>query len=96
MILQCHSLESANLLTENDDSLSMAGAELKPLAKKAHQRCAFIRCCYLADALNCYGYKADCALYKKSNDLYLREKDFDEAMNRLIDTVRAKDQSLVD
>ena len=83
-------------MLENDDRMSMAGAELKPLPKKVHQRCAFIRCCYLADALNCYGYKSDCALYKKSNGLYLRERDFDEAMNSLIDNVRAKDQSLVD
>ena len=94
--MQYQGPRNANLLAESDDNLSMAGADPNPLTKKAHQRCAFIRCCYLADALNCYGYKVDCALYKKSNDLFLRSKDFDEAMNSLIDTVRAKDQSLLD
>jgi len=61
---------------------------------KRHERCAYIRCCYLADALNCYGFKADCALYLRSNRETLSSEDFDRAMNTLIDKVRARDQHL--
>ncbi|MFQ5607997.1 MAG: hypothetical protein ACE5GA_08625 [Candidatus Zixiibacteriota bacterium] len=63
---------------------------------RRHERCAFIRCCYLADELNCYGFMADCALYQRSNGALLSEEQFDRAVNDLIDTVRAKDQRLVD
>ncbi len=64
--------------------------------RKQHERCAFIRCCYLADELNCYGFKADCALYQRSNGALLPEKAFNRAVDNLIDKVRAKDERLVD
>jgi len=62
--------------------------------RRALERCAYIRCCYLADALNCFGYKADCHLYQKSNGIELKPHDFDAAMDELIDKVRARTQNL--
>jgi len=63
--------------------------------KKHHERCAYIRCCYLADELNCYGYKYDCVLFQKSNGIDRSQVEFDRAVDKLIDRVRAKDQNLV-
>lgn len=63
---------------------------------RRHERCAYIKCCYLADALGCYGFKADCVLYQRSNQEDFSVEDFDRQMNDLIDKVRAKAQSLVD
>ncbi len=57
---------------------------------KRAERCSYIRVCYLAESLNCFGYKIDCPLYQKSNGLYFDEKRFDDAMNRLINKTRAK------
>jgi|WetSurMetagenome_2_1015567.scaffolds.fasta_scaffold620600_2 hypothetical protein len=54
------------------------------------EKCAYFNCCYLADALECHGYKADCVLYKKSNNRYYTRKSFDEAVDQLIDRARAK------
>ena len=69
--------------------MSAAGA-------RKHERCAYLKCCYLADALGCYGFKSDCNLYRRSNGETLSERDFDEAMDKLIDKVRARAQHLVD
>jgi hypothetical protein len=74
--------------------LTMEQVRANPTIAKRHERCAYIRCCYLADALNCYGFKADCALYLRSNREMLSDADFDRAMNTLIDKVRAEDQNL--
>lgn len=57
---------------------------------KTANRCAFIRVCYLAEGLMCYGYKTDCVLYRRSNGEICSAVRFDEAMNRLIDRTRAK------
>lgn len=62
-------------------------------AKKA-RRCAYIRACYLAEELKCFGYKADCPLYQKSNGQYYNARRFHEAMDRLIDKTRAKYENL--
>lgn len=67
----------------------------QPVAKR-HERCAYIKCCYLADALGCYGFKADCALYRRSNGEKPLDDDFNKAMDDLIDRVRARAQQLVD
>lgn len=64
--------------------------------RRRHERCAYIKCCYLADALGCYGFKADCVLYQRSNDQTFSDEDFDREMNTLIDQVRAKAQALVE
>lgn len=57
--------------------------------KKA-ERCAYIKACYLAEELKCFGYKADCPLYKKSNGEYLNEERFNAAVDELIDKTKAK------
>lgn len=53
-------------------------------------RCAYIRACYLAEELKCFGYKTDCPLYRKCNGEYYDEGQFHEAMDRLIDKARAQ------
>lgn len=57
---------------------------------KPPSRCTYIRACYMAEELRCFGYKADCPLYRKSNGEFCSETSFHEAMNRLIDKTRAK------
>ncbi len=57
-------------------------------------RCAYIRACYLAEELKCFGYKTDCPLYQKSNGDYYNESRFHEAMDKLIDKTRAKYEDL--
>jgi len=57
-------------------------------------RCAYIRACYLAEELKCFGYKTDCPLYQKSNGDYYSEPRFNEAMDRLINRTRAKYENL--
>lgn len=54
------------------------------------EKCIYLECCYLADALECHGYKSDCVLYIKSNNRFYTRKSFDEAIDRLIDRTRAK------
>ena len=61
---------------------------------KKTERCAYIECCYLAEALECYGYKADCILYIKSNDRFYTRQAFDAAVNNLIDKAKAKHELL--
>ncbi len=53
-------------------------------------KCQYVDVCYLAEALQCYGYKLDCVLYTKSNDGKVTEEDFHSAINRLIDKTKAK------
>lgn len=62
---------------------------LKPSA-----RCAYLKACYLAEELKCFGYKTDCPLYQKSNGEYYHPARFDEAMNKLIDKTRAKHERI--
>ena len=57
--------------------------------KKA-ERCAYIKACYLAEELKCFGYKTDCPLYQKSNGEYYNEERFNAAVDKLIDKTRAK------
>ena len=80
-----------------DDTCTMK-TEASPIqpAPRRHERCAYIKCCYLADALGCYGFKADCALYRRSNGEEALDADFNRAMDDLIDRVRARAQRLVD
>jgi len=58
--------------------------------KQKSEICAYKECCYLADALECFGYKLDCVLYRKSNNRFYTRKSFDEAVDRLINKARAK------
>ncbi|MEA2031381.1 MAG: hypothetical protein U9N55_07295 [candidate division Zixibacteria bacterium] len=63
--------------------------------KKA-ERCAYIRACYLAEELKCFGYMSDCPLYQKSNGVFLSKQRFDDAMDQLIDKTRLKYENLLD
>jgi hypothetical protein len=62
--------------------------------KQKSDICAYKECCYLADALECFGYKLDCVLYRKSNNRFYTRKSFDEAVDRLINKARAKHELL--
>jgi len=53
-------------------------------------RCAYLKACYLAEELKCFGYKTDCPLYQKSTGEYFDEYRFNEAMDKLIDKTIAK------
>lgn len=53
-------------------------------------RCAYLKACYLAEELKCFGYKTDCPLYQKSSGQYFDEDQFNEAMDRLINKTLAK------
>ena len=57
---------------------------------KPANRCAYINACYMAEELKCYGYKIDCPLYQVSNGEYCSEFMFHEAMDKLIDKIKAK------
>jgi hypothetical protein len=61
---------------------------------KKPERCAYIRACYMAEELTCFGYKTDCTLYRKSNGEFFNESQFDRAMNELIDKTRARHLNL--
>ncbi|MBD3403644.1 hypothetical protein GF420_12170 [candidate division GN15 bacterium] len=57
-------------------------------------RCAYIRACYLAEELRCFGYRTDCVLYQKSNGELYSEERFHEAMDTLINKTKAKYEDL--
>ncbi len=61
---------------------------------KVAERCLYLKVCYLADELKCFGYKTDCALYQKSNDENCSEERFDEAMDKLINKTMLKYQEI--
>ena len=58
--------------------------------KKKVARCAYIKACFMAEELNCFGYKTDCPLYQKSNGMELSEERFNEALDQLINKTYAK------
>jgi hypothetical protein len=58
------------------------------------ERCAYVKVCYLAEALKCFGYKTDCVLYQKSNGEACDEHRFHEAMDTLINKTKAKYEKL--
>jgi hypothetical protein len=62
---------------------------------KEIQECAFVKVCYIAEAMDCFGYKSDCPLYKKSNAEVLSLEDFHEAVDQLIDKTKAKHFGLI-
>jgi hypothetical protein len=53
-------------------------------------KCLYVDVCYLAEALQCYGYKLDCALYTKTNKGVVTNEDFHKAINELINTTKAR------
>lgn len=59
-------------------------------------KCLYVDVCYLAEALQCYGYKLECALYTKTNKGSVTEQDFHQAINELINTTKAKNLHVLD
>jgi len=53
-------------------------------------RCTYLRECFLAEELECYGFKTDCPLYMRSNDEPCNEARFDAAMDELIRRTKQK------
>lgn len=54
------------------------------------KKCVYIDSCYLAEMLECFGYRADCALYRQSDSLISSHKSFPEALDRLIVKAKAR------
>jgi hypothetical protein len=59
-------------------------------------KCLYVDVCYLAEALQCYGYKLDCVLYTKTNKGTVTKEDFHKAINELINTTKVKHVHLLD
>jgi hypothetical protein len=57
---------------------------------KPTTRCIYIKACYLAEDLKCFGYMTDCPLFMRSNGEFCSEESFHKAMDRLIDKTRAR------
>jgi hypothetical protein len=57
-------------------------------------RCGYLKDCYLAEALECYGFKTDCPLYLRSNDEPCNEARFHAAMDDLIRRTKQKHERL--
>ena len=66
----------------------------KRLIMKKTVRCTYLKDCYLADALECFGFKTDCPLYMRANDEPCNEASFDAAMDNLILRTRQKHDRL--
>lgn len=61
---------------------------------KVAERCLYLKVCYLAEELKCFGYKTDCPLYLKSNNKPCSNERFNDAMDKLINKTMAKYQNL--
>ncbi|MCP4683871.1 MAG: hypothetical protein GY867_00330 [bacterium] len=57
-------------------------------------RCLYVDNCYLAEALECYGYKIDCPLYMRSNGEPCNDARFHAAMDRLIISTKEKHERM--
>ncbi len=70
--------------------------DMPPVTRqKKISRCAYVKVCYLTEALKCFGYKTDCVLFQKSNGDYCKADEFDAAMDQLINKTKAKYENLV-
>lgn len=58
--------------------------------QKKISRCAYVKVCYLTEAMKCFGYKTDCVLFQKSNGDLCSEEEFHTAMDTLINKTKAK------
>ena len=67
----------------------------KKYALKKKQQCAYKNVCYIAEAMDCFGYKLDCPLYLKSNGEFLDETSFHRAVDSLIDRTKAEHHGLL-
>ena len=66
----------------------------KKLIMKKTVRCSYLKDCYLASALECYGFKVDCPLYMRINDEPCNDLRFNAAMDDLILRTRRKHERL--
>ena len=57
-------------------------------------RCTYLKSCYLAEELKCYGFMTDCPLYMRSNGEECNEARFHAAMDRLIHRTWQKHERL--
>lgn len=62
--------------------------------QKKITRCAYVKVCYLTEAMKCYGYKTDCVLFQKSNGNLCNADEFHQAMDTLINKTKAKYEKL--
>jgi len=58
-------------------------------------RCAYVKVCYLTEAMKCFGYKTDCVLFQKSNGDFCNADEFHSAMDTLINKTKAKYENLL-
>ena len=73
------------------DNVDMIDREKK---FKVAERCLYLKVCYLAEDLKCFGYKTDCVLYQKSNNEKCSQIRFDDAMDKLINKTMLKYQDI--
>lgn len=66
----------------------------KRLMMKKTVRCSYLKACYLAEELECYGFKTNCALYMRANDEPCNGATFDAAMDELILRTKQKHDRL--
>ncbi|MFH1687351.1 MAG: hypothetical protein ABIE70_07500 [bacterium] len=57
------------------------------------KRCVYVRACYLAEELRCFGYKTDCPLYQESTGQYYDQTCFNAAMDKLIDKTLSRNKA---
>ena len=62
--------------------------------KKPPVRCQYVKECYLAEDLECSGFKFDCPLYLYSNERTYNKVSFDAAMDELIRKTKRKHDRL--
>jgi hypothetical protein len=63
-------------------------------SQKKITRCLYVKVCYLTEAMKCFGYKTDCALFQKSNGMLADDQKFNQAMDSLINKTKAKFEQL--
>jgi hypothetical protein len=61
---------------------------------KKSVRCAYLKSCYIAEELECYGFKTNCPLYMRSNDEPCNDSSFNAAMDDLILRTKRKHDRL--
>ena len=62
----------------------------KRLLMKKSVRCTYLKACYLAEALECYGFKIDCPLFMRANGEVCNDARFHAAMDDLIRRTKRK------
>jgi len=63
---------------------------VKKYKEKQSRVCAYTKVCYIAEAMDCYGYRMDCPLYLKSNGKFVSTAKFHDVVDQMIDKTKAK------